>query len=151
MTLYLYRLTTPSINLDPAITQPLRTHSLFSTIQPSPHSPRSHNFALAPLLNVNALYRTLATATARSPIQTKKVVLRLECTVCKVKHQLVLKRTKHFELGGDKKQVSLGVFNKIAASVLTSFSEVPPSLSKLTMWIGNGDWFWKLVSMVLVY
>ena len=36
--------------------------------------------------------------------QTKKVVLRLECTVCKVKHQLTLKRTKHFELGGDKKQ-----------------------------------------------
>jgi hypothetical protein len=45
-------------------------------------------------------------AIARSHIQTKKVVLRLECTVCKVKHQLVLKRTKHFELGGDKKQVS---------------------------------------------
>jgi hypothetical protein len=45
-------------------------------------------------------------AIARSHLQTKKVVLRLECTVCKVKHQLVLKRTKHFELGGDKKQVS---------------------------------------------
>ena len=35
--------------------------------------------------------------------QTKKVVLRLECTVCKAKHQLSLKRCKHFELGGDKK------------------------------------------------
>ncbi|KIR26125.1 60S ribosomal protein L44 [Cryptococcus deuterogattii 99/473] len=35
---------------------------------------------------------------------TKKVVLRLECTVCKTKHQLALKRCKHFELGGDKKQ-----------------------------------------------
>ncbi|RUP43385.1 zinc-binding ribosomal protein [Jimgerdemannia flammicorona] len=34
---------------------------------------------------------------------TKKVVLRLECTVCKYKHQLSLKRCKHFELGGDKK------------------------------------------------
>ncbi|RKP08175.1 60S ribosomal protein L44 [Thamnocephalis sphaerospora] len=34
---------------------------------------------------------------------TKKVVLRLECTVCKYKHQLPLKRCKHFELGGDKK------------------------------------------------
>ncbi|ODO11296.1 60S ribosomal protein L44 [Cryptococcus amylolentus CBS 6273] len=35
---------------------------------------------------------------------TKKVVLRLECTSCKTKHQLSLKRCKHFELGGDKKQ-----------------------------------------------
>ncbi|KAI9636123.1 60S ribosomal protein L36 [Dioszegia hungarica] len=35
---------------------------------------------------------------------TKKVVLRLECSSCKAKHQLVLKRCKHFELGGDKKQ-----------------------------------------------
>lgn len=35
---------------------------------------------------------------------TKKVVLRLECVVCKTKAQLSLKRCKHFELGGDKKQ-----------------------------------------------
>ncbi|ODV87490.1 hypothetical protein CANARDRAFT_194451, partial [[Candida] arabinofermentans NRRL YB-2248] len=35
---------------------------------------------------------------------TKKVVLRLECVVCKTKMQLPLKRCKHFELGGDKKQ-----------------------------------------------
>ncbi|KAJ6083712.1 hypothetical protein N7467_007847 [Penicillium canescens] len=34
---------------------------------------------------------------------TKKVVLRLECTSCKTKKQLALKRCKHFELGGDKK------------------------------------------------
>ncbi|CAF9929747.1 MAG: 40s ribosomal protein L44e [Alectoria fallacina] len=34
---------------------------------------------------------------------TKKVVLRLECTNCKTKAQLSLKRCKHFELGGDKK------------------------------------------------
>ncbi|KAH7882426.1 60S ribosomal protein L44 [Phlebopus sp. FC_14] len=34
---------------------------------------------------------------------TKKVVLRLECTVCKYKMQLALKRCKHFELGGEKK------------------------------------------------
>lgn len=34
---------------------------------------------------------------------TKKVVLRLECTNCKAKAQLALKRCKHFELGGDKK------------------------------------------------
>ncbi|KAJ3125930.1 40s ribosomal protein L44e [Physocladia obscura] len=34
---------------------------------------------------------------------TKKIVLRLECNVCKYKHQLPLKRCKHFELGGDKK------------------------------------------------
>lgn len=30
---------------------------------------------------------------------TKKVVLRLECTSCKTKAQLSLKRCKHFELG----------------------------------------------------
>ncbi|KAJ3547240.1 hypothetical protein NMY22_g1734 [Coprinellus aureogranulatus] len=34
---------------------------------------------------------------------TKKVVLRLECTVCKYKMQISLKRCKHFELGGEKK------------------------------------------------
>ncbi|KAI9036408.1 60S ribosomal eL42 domain-containing protein [Aspergillus affinis] len=34
---------------------------------------------------------------------TKKIVLRLECTACKAKKQLSLKRCKHFELGGDKK------------------------------------------------
>ncbi|KDQ13728.1 hypothetical protein BOTBODRAFT_366584 [Botryobasidium botryosum FD-172 SS1] len=34
---------------------------------------------------------------------TKKIVLRLECTVCKYKMQLALKRCKHFELGGEKK------------------------------------------------
>ena len=33
---------------------------------------------------------------------TKKVVLRLECTVCKTKAQLALKRCKHFELGYDE-------------------------------------------------
>lgn len=30
---------------------------------------------------------------------TKKIVLRLECTVCKTKCQLPIKRCKHFELG----------------------------------------------------
>ncbi|KAG8940345.1 40s ribosomal protein L44e [Tulasnella sp. 424] len=34
---------------------------------------------------------------------TKKIVLRLECTACKYKLQLALKRCKHFELGGEKK------------------------------------------------
>lgn len=30
---------------------------------------------------------------------TKKIVLRLECKECKSKHQVAIKRTKHFELG----------------------------------------------------
>lgn len=30
---------------------------------------------------------------------TKKIVLRMECTKCKAKKQLALKRCKHFELG----------------------------------------------------
>jgi ribosomal protein L44E len=34
---------------------------------------------------------------------TKKIVLMLTCQECKYKHQQVLKRCKHFELGGDKK------------------------------------------------
>lgn len=36
---------------------------------------------------------------------TKKITLRLECKECKTKKQLVIKRTKHFELG-EKKKVS---------------------------------------------
>ena len=36
---------------------------------------------------------------------TKKVGLCLECKECKTKKQLVIKRTKHFELG-EKKKVS---------------------------------------------
>jgi hypothetical protein len=65
--------------------------------------------------------------------QTKKVVLRLECTVCKIKHQLTLKRTKHFELGGDKKQRGKSSFmiELDSCSLKTSLTEkVPPSSSK---------------------
>ncbi|RNA40964.1 60S ribosomal L44 [Brachionus plicatilis] len=35
---------------------------------------------------------------------TKKIVLRMECTVCKAKKQIPLKRCKHFELGGETKK-----------------------------------------------
>mmetsp|Transcript_8510 Transcript_8510/g.12968 ORF Transcript_8510/g.12968 Transcript_8510/m.12968 type:complete len:107 (-) Transcript_8510:161-481(-) len=35
---------------------------------------------------------------------TKKIVLVLTCQECKYKNQLAIKRTKHFELGGDKKK-----------------------------------------------
>ncbi|AFZ81386.1 60S ribosomal protein L44, putative [Theileria equi strain WA] len=35
---------------------------------------------------------------------TKKIVLKLECTVCKKKRFVKLKRCKNFELGGDKKR-----------------------------------------------
>merc|ERR1719483_1461942 len=35
---------------------------------------------------------------------TNKLILRLECSVCKWKHQVPIKRTKHFELGGEKKR-----------------------------------------------
>ncbi|KAK7497212.1 hypothetical protein BaRGS_00011506 [Batillaria attramentaria] len=35
---------------------------------------------------------------------TKKIVLRMECTECKYRKQLPIKRCKHFELGGDKKR-----------------------------------------------
>eukprot|EP00040_Diaphanoeca_grandis_P001933 m.20137 g.20137 ORF g.20137 m.20137 type:complete len:107 (+) comp12750_c0_seq1:56-376(+) len=35
---------------------------------------------------------------------TRKVVLRLECTVCKHRAQKAIKRCKTFELGGDKRK-----------------------------------------------
>lgn len=35
---------------------------------------------------------------------TKKIVLRMECSDCKYRKQIPLKRCKHFELGGDKKR-----------------------------------------------
>merc|ERR1711913_69434 len=35
---------------------------------------------------------------------TRKIVLRMECTDCKYRKQLPIKRCKHFELGGDKKR-----------------------------------------------
>merc|ERR1719416_264682 len=35
---------------------------------------------------------------------TKKLVLRIECSKCKWKHQIPIKRTKHFELGDEKKR-----------------------------------------------
>jgi large subunit ribosomal protein L44e len=34
---------------------------------------------------------------------TKKIVLRMECSECHYKHHVALKRAKHFELGGEKK------------------------------------------------
>merc|ERR1711976_719296 len=35
---------------------------------------------------------------------TKKIVLKMECTVCKYRKQLPIKRCKHFESGGDRKK-----------------------------------------------
>ncbi|XP_002131925.1 uncharacterized protein LOC100180220 [Ciona intestinalis] len=35
---------------------------------------------------------------------TKKIVLRMECSQCKARKQLAIKRCKHFELGGDRKR-----------------------------------------------
>ena len=53
---------------------------------------------------------------------TKKIVLRLECTQCKTKKQLSLKRCKHFELGYVTFQDSLiisGYTNHILSTVVT--------------------------------
>jgi ribosomal protein L44E len=35
---------------------------------------------------------------------TRKVALRLKCNVCTLQHQVCLKRTAHFEIGGAKKE-----------------------------------------------
>ncbi|KAI6006928.1 ribosomal protein L44-domain-containing protein, partial [Pisolithus albus] len=53
---------------------------------------------------------------------TKKVVLRLECTVCKYKMQLSLKRCKHFELGGEKKTKGAALTFVRLLRILFSFS-----------------------------
>jgi hypothetical protein len=51
---------------------------------------------------------------------TKKVVLRLECTNCKTKAQLALKRCKHFELGYDfYSQTPWGQLTNHSPSVVT--------------------------------
>ncbi|KDD71548.1 hypothetical protein H632_c4819p0, partial [Helicosporidium sp. ATCC 50920] len=34
---------------------------------------------------------------------TKKIVLRLQCQVCRQQHMHKIKRCKHFEIGGEKK------------------------------------------------
>lgn len=36
--------------------------------------------------------------------ETRKIVLRLECSECHNKRHLTIKRTKHFELGGQKRK-----------------------------------------------
>lgn len=41
---------------------------------------------------------------------TKKIVLRLECTVCHFKQQRVIKRCKHFELGDQKKTKGVATY-----------------------------------------
>ena len=59
---------------------------------------------------------------------TKKIVLRMECTTCKQRKQLPIKRCKHFELGGDKKRkvcfvyIHIAVYDKSALQPET-FSE----------------------------
>ncbi|KAF9068909.1 putative RPL42B-ribosomal protein L36a.e, partial [Rhodocollybia butyracea] len=66
---------------------------------------------------------------------TKKVVLRLECTVCKYKAQMVLKRCKHFELGGEKKTKGAAltfvrIFSMLSFLSLTIFSVVNTLFSR---------------------
>lgn len=74
---------------------------------------------------------------------TKKVVLRLECTQCKTKAQLALKRCKHFELGyvlaWDTWTNQILTF----LVVVTRRPRVPPSSSKrisCCCWLTGCDW-----------
>ncbi|KZV89788.1 hypothetical protein EXIGLDRAFT_617770, partial [Exidia glandulosa HHB12029] len=58
---------------------------------------------------------------------TKKVVLRLECTVCKYKMQLALKRCKHFELGGEKKTKGAALqFVSVVVMLVWSVADLRP-------------------------
>lgn len=46
----------------------------------------------------------------------------MECTECKYRKQIPLKRCKHFELGGDKKRkVSTNMFEKIFKYKILNF------------------------------
>lgn len=62
---------------------------------------------------------------------TKKVVLRLECTSCKYKAQLSLKRCKHFELGYVKASAEMGEIILTCIAVVTRRRRVPRSCSRL--------------------
>jgi hypothetical protein len=51
---------------------------------------------------------------------TKKIVLRMECTECKYRKQIPLKRCKHFELGGDKKRKVRSYLKVINTNLFTN-------------------------------
>lgn len=64
---------------------------------------------------------------------TKKVVLRLECTACKTKKQLALKRCKHFELGYvilEHSWIKMMMLTYILFTVVTRRPRVLPLFSK---------------------
>jgi hypothetical protein len=48
---------------------------------------------------------------------TKKIVLRLECTQCKTKAQLAIKRCKHFELGYDSSSQHMPAIANMSTAV----------------------------------
>ena len=64
---------------------------------------------------------------------TKKVVLRLECTQCKTKAQLSLKRCKHFELGYVEIMCIPWAITNNLAIVVTRRPRVLLSCSKLVV------------------
>ena len=82
-----------------------------------------------------------------------QIVLRLECTACKYKHQIALKRCKHFELGGDKKQRgALSHWRSHGPTFLICFAFRcrSPVLSCLSPcgWVGS-LWMWSRAAPVV--
>lgn len=81
---------------------------------------------------------------------TKKIVLRMECTSCKYKKQISLKRCKHFELGGEKKKsVNNKIHLKLSYLIIFNFQfflELSTNMVKLwNLWIvlcTNGLFYW---------
>jgi len=67
---------------------------------------------------------------------TKKVVLRLECTSCKTKAQLALKRCKHFELG----YVYLAEFEGLVGNGANELSVVIRR-PRVLRWCSNDSFF----------
>ena len=61
-------------------------------------------FCLKAFHNVMSAFSILLSVVGLQAKTTKKIVLKMECTECKFRKQLPIKRCKHFELGGDKKK-----------------------------------------------
>lgn len=82
----------------------MTANSRVMVVKPSPSSGRRYVFQLykASFMSVAIIGSYwLCWFQAKT---TKKIVLRMECSDCKYRKQIPLKRCKHFELGGDRKR-----------------------------------------------
>merc|ERR1712189_96845 len=85
----------------PSVENILFTKSLSTRQRKSELSPKDRD-----VTNVNSQVMVVRQdlSITKKAKTTKKIVLRMECSECKFRKQVPLKRCKHFELGGDKKR-----------------------------------------------